>query len=70
MTKCLCVKAESRKQAESEPWAIMHPRHLSGTPEALADEEQFRQDHPGRNLVLIQVVDCRNPKKRKKVRRG
>ena len=42
-----------------EPWPIMLPHFMAGTPEAIAEEQAFQEAHPGRDVVLIRVVDAR-----------
>ena len=41
-----------------EPWAVHVSRHLFGSTEADAEEQAFRQAHPGMSLVICSMVDA------------
>lgn len=45
----------------AEPGFVWIPRHMAGTPAALADEQAFRLAHPGAPLAIVQMVDGRKP---------
>lgn len=62
MSRRLAALERAREDREPvEPWAVHIPHYLSGTPEALAEEAAFKAAHPGKNLVLVQIIDGRKP---------